>query len=226
MMKLPTRLEYIFSMTQASRCTIDVGTDHGKLAAALALSGRAERVIASDVNAGPLEKANELVDRLGLSGRVDTRLTDGLNGLKNSGADQIIIAGMGGELIASIIDSAPWAKNAAVHFVLQPMTTSPELRMYLHAAGFQIEREGAVTEDGRPYEVLAARFYGESRSCTPEEVEIGGAFEGKKEDVRALLIKKRNALEKRLIGAEKKSVREAKIIKHLITEINKRLEEE
>ena len=225
-MKLPPRLEYIFSMTQTSRCTADVGADHGKLAAALALSGRAERVIASDVNAGPLEKAKELVDRLGLSGRVETRLTDGLSGLEDSGADQIIIAGMGGELIASIIDSALWTRNAGIYLVLQPMTTSPELRMYLHAAGFRIEREGAVTEDGRPYEVIAARFGGESRDCSPEEAEIGGAFEGAEEDVRALLIKKRNALEKHLIGAEKKSGGESDVIKRLIGEINKRLEEE
>ena len=225
-MKLPPRLEYVYSMTQKSRCTVDVGADHGKLAVALALSGRADHIIASDVNAEPLKKATELVDKLGLADRIDTRLTDGLNGLEGSGADQIIIAGMGGELIASIIDAAPWVRNAGIYLVTQPMTTSPELRKYLYSAGFRIEREGAVSEDGRPYEVITARYFGESRDCAPEESEIGGPFEGKPEDVRNLLMKKRNALEKRLIGAEKKNAGEADVIKRLITEINRRLEEE
>ena len=95
-MKLPPRLEYVFSFTEKCRCAADIGTDHGKIAAALVLSGRAERVIASDVNAGPLSKAKELSLKLGLTDKIELRLADGLAGMENAGVDQIIVAGMGG----------------------------------------------------------------------------------------------------------------------------------
>ncbi|MBQ6552092.1 MAG: SAM-dependent methyltransferase [Clostridia bacterium] len=224
-MKLPQRLEYVFSLTEKCRCAADIGTDHGKLAAALVLSGRAERVIASDVNAGPLSKAEELSEKLGFTDKIDIRLADGLSGMENAGVDQIIIAGMGGELIASIIDAAQWVKNPDVYLVLQPMTTSPELRRYLVSSGFRIKREGAVIEDGKPYEVITAVYSGDIRGCTPEEAEIGGNFEGDEQAVRALLVKKRSALEKRLIGAERKNDGEADVINRLISRINTRLEE-
>jgi tRNA (adenine22-N1)-methyltransferase len=224
-MKLPPRLEYVFSFTEKCRCAADIGTDHGKLAAALVLSGRAERVIASDVNAGPLSKAKELSVKLGLTDKIELRLADGLAGMENAGVDQIIVAGMGGELIASIIEAAPWVKKPSVRLVLQPMTTSPELRRYLASSGFFIKREGAVIEDGKPYEVIAAVYTGGKRDCVPEEAEIGGYFEGEAQAVRALLFKKRSALEKRLIGAERKNDGEADVINRLISKINTRLEE-
>lgn len=224
-MKLPARLEYVFSLAEKSALTIDVGADHGKLAAALVLSGRAERVIASDVKEGPLSKAEELIAKLGLADKVELRLGDGLRGLETSGADQAVIAGMGGELIASIVAASPWVKAAGVHLVLQPMTTSPELRRFLCEDGFGILRQGAVLEGGRPYEVFAARYTGEKRACAAEEAEIGGAFEGDPEAVAALLSKKRAALQKRLIGAERNDPGEAEIIKRLVAEIDRRMEE-
>lgn len=224
-MKLPARLEYVFSLAEKSRLTVDVGTDHGKLAAALVLSGRAERAIASDVKEGPLSKAEELIAKLGLADKVGLRLADGLTGLDDSGADQAVIAGMGGELIASIIAAAPWVKTAGIHLVLQPMTTAPELRRFLAEEGFRILRQGAALEDGKPYEVITARYDGVKRACAPEEAEIGGPFEGDGEAVDALLKKKRSALQKRLIGAEKKDNGEAEIIRRLIAVTDRRLEE-
>lgn len=224
-MKLPPRLEFILSFAGKCRCAADIGADHGKLAAALVLSGRAGRVIASDVNPGPLSKAKELSERLGLSDRMEIRLTDGLAGLEDAGVDLIIIAGMGGELIASIIEAAPWVKDRYVSLILQPMTTSPELRRYLYSAGFGIVREGAVLEDGKPYEVLTAVYSGDRRECAPEEAEIGGEFEGGAEAVTALLNKKKNGLEKRLIGAVKKNDGSGDVISRLINMINARLEE-
>lgn len=224
-MKLPARLEYVFSLTEISRLSVDVGTDHGKLAAALVLSGRAERAIASDVKEGPLSKAEELISKLGLADKVELRLADGLQGLETSGVDQAIIAGMGGELIASIIAAAPWVKESRVHLVLQPMTTMPELRRFLCEEGFTILRQGAVLEDGKPYEVLTARYDGAERACTADGSEIGGPFEGEIAAVDALLSKKRSSLQKRLIGAERNDTGEADTIKRLVAEIDRRLEE-
>ncbi|MBR4439155.1 MAG: SAM-dependent methyltransferase [Clostridia bacterium] len=224
-MKLPPRLEYILSLTESSRHTVDVGSDHGKLAVAIALSGKAERVTASDVNAGPLSKAEALIEKLGVGDKVATRLADGLDGFEGDGVDQVIIAGMGGELIRDIIAAALWVKADGVLLILQPMTTAPELRRYLFEEGFRIEREGAVVEGRRPYEVITARYDGVVRECAPEDAEIGGFLDKDDSAVRALLLKKRTALKKRLIGAEKENSGDALTLKRVIAEIDRRLEE-
>ena len=182
-------------------------------------------MIASDVKSGPLSKADELIGKLGLADRILLKLADGLQGFEDIGIDQAVIAGMGGELIASIIAAAPWVKAERIHLVLQPMTTSPELRRFLYAEGFGVEREGAVLEDGKPYEFITARYTGVKRECSVDEAEIGCAFEGESSAIAALLNKKRAALKKRLIGAEKNNNGEVDVIKRLIAEIDRRTEE-
>lgn len=223
-MKLSPRLEYILSLAESSAHTADVGTDHGKLAAELIISGKASHVTACDINEGPLSKAAELVSELGIGESVSIVCTDGLRGLECRGIDQVVIAGMGGELIRDIISAAPWVKTDAVRLLLQPMTASAELIRYLYDEGFAIETRGAVREGRRAYEVISAKFDGVRRECTPFTAEAG-EFDGDADAVRALLQKKRAALSKRLIGAKRSSADEAEMILSVIAEIDKRLEE-
>ena len=77
---------------------MDVGCDHARLAAALALEKNC-RVIASDVKHGPLEAAKRTLAELGVTS-VETVKSDGLDEIDY--ADDVIICGMGGELIADI----------------------------------------------------------------------------------------------------------------------------
>ena len=85
---------------------------------------------------------------------IDFRLTDGLHGLDESQADTVVIAGMGGELIARILSEAPWTRE--VLLLLQPMTAQPELRRWLTENGYRIQRETIVCEGEKLYIVLAA----------------------------------------------------------------------
>ena len=43
----------------------------------------------------------------------------------------MVIAGMGGETIAQILEEAPWVRTRKVPLVLQPMSSLPELRQRL-----------------------------------------------------------------------------------------------
>ena len=86
--------------------------------------------------------------------KIDFRLTDGLHGLDESQADTVVIAGMGGELIARILSEAPWTRE--VLLLLQPMTAQPELRRWLTENGYRIQRETIVREGEKLYTVLAA----------------------------------------------------------------------
>ena len=46
--------------------------------------------------------------------KIELRLTDGLRGIESTAPDDILICGMGGELIARIIKDAPFTKNKKI----------------------------------------------------------------------------------------------------------------
>lgn len=59
------------------------------------------------------------------------RLCDGLSGIRPEKTDAVVIAGMGGETIAQILEAAPWVRTRKIPLVLQPMSSIPELRQRL-----------------------------------------------------------------------------------------------
>ena len=97
----------------------DIGTDHAYLPVFLLQSGRITHAHACDVAKGPLERAARTVAEFGLSAAVTLHLTDGLSELEPLGLTDIAICGMGGELIAEILKSAPDAHIRGVRFLLR-----------------------------------------------------------------------------------------------------------
>ena len=106
------RLTLVKEMARPCRCGADIGTDHGYLICALVEENIAQTGIAADINPMPLDKARREVARRGLEGRVRLVLTDGLADISPQEVDQVFIAGMGGDLIAQILDRWPkYLKN-------------------------------------------------------------------------------------------------------------------
>ncbi|MGN0182475.1 MAG: tRNA (adenine(22)-N(1))-methyltransferase [Candidatus Ornithomonoglobus sp.] len=134
----------------------DIGTDHAYVSIELIRSGRAKRVIASDVRKGPLDIANSHIEKYGLCDRIETRLGGGLSVLEPGEADTIIIAGMGGELIEEIIRADEAAARES-QLILQPMNSQYELRKYLIENGFTIEKEDIEREGHRVYNILIVK---------------------------------------------------------------------
>ena len=128
--------------------------------------GWVNSVIATDLREKPLRNAQENLERLGISG-VDLRLCDGLSLVNSNEADTVIIAGMGGEVIAGIIERAPWLKARGITLILQAMTSAEALRDYLADNGFFIEKEPTLEENGKVYSVILARFDGDMRRISP-----------------------------------------------------------
>lgn len=143
----------------------DVGCDHGYLAIALALGGP-RAVLATDIHAAPLEKARRNIARYGLSGRIATRLTDGLAGVRASECDTVVIAGMGGDCIAGILARCAWADSGGHRFILQPQTSGNDLRRWLGDHGWRIAEERLCEDAGRLYTVLLA-LPGGGEALTP-----------------------------------------------------------
>lgn len=155
---LSLRLKIIAGLVPQGAKVCDVGTDHGYLAIYLKCKGIAQSVIATDLNEKPLKRAQENLASAGVSG-VSLRLCDGLAGVKQGEADTVIIAGMGGEVIARILEGGAHIVNdGKVTLIMQP-TTSPEiLREFLCKNGFSIEKEVPVFENGKLYSVIVCSF--------------------------------------------------------------------
>ena len=104
----------------------DIGSDHAYIPVYLLVNRLARRVIASDNNKGPLTAAAQTLKAFNLEKAVDLRLADGLEAIKpEDDGDTVVIAGMGGETICSILARGKDIISAAVSLVLQPMGPTP-----------------------------------------------------------------------------------------------------
>ena len=91
------------ALVEPGTTLIDVGTDHAYLPLHLLLAGQVvPPVWATDVNAGPLDRARRSAAACGAADKLIFALTDGLKGLDPACAETVVIAGMGGENIADI----------------------------------------------------------------------------------------------------------------------------
>lgn len=160
MQNLSLRLSTIASLVPNGARVCDIGTDHGYLAIYLKQSGIAENVIAADINPLPLENARKNIESSKVIG-IELRLCDGLSGISPDETDTVIIAGMGGEVIAGIIERGKKiTENKALSLILQP-TTSPEiLRKFLYSNGYEIIKEIPIEENSKLYSVMQVRFTG------------------------------------------------------------------
>ena len=203
-MELSPRLAAIAEQIPEGARLADVGTDHAYLPVYLLLNGTIPSAVASDVNPGPLERGRETARQAGVEEKLDFRLSDGLDGLGEDEAEVIVIAGMGGELIARILSEAPWTRGKLL--LLQPMTGRPKLRRWLNANGYRIQRETVVREGEKLYVILTARG-GEEPPYGPGELWAGRQRRGEDAPLRLaylddLLRRRRRALE----GMERGSV--------------------
>ena len=160
---LDGRLLAISEYVDGSRILADIGCDHGRLSVSLLQSGRTGYVYARDISAPSLQKARLLAEKCGLTERMQIEEADGLRGLSVN-PDTIVIAGMGGLLIASILKDGRSIAQNAEQIILQPMRGIPQLRRYLHDEGYLILRDRICEEAGRLYQVMDVRFTGE-RQC-------------------------------------------------------------
>lgn len=162
MLVLRPRLQTVLEMLGACETVADIGCDHGRLSAALLQRCAAKRVIAVDVSADSLKKAEQLCAKLGLEEQMETRLGDGLQALTPGEAEGIVFAGMGGTLITRLIQANEPVAREARCIVMQPMRGGKDLREYLFNHGYDIYDERLVRDAGRIYQLIAARS-GETR---------------------------------------------------------------
>lgn len=159
-MNLSKRMEAVVSMVSPQSFTVaDIGCDHAYVSIALIERNLAKHVIAMDVRKGPLEIAAGNVKRADMEDFIELRLGDGLEKLSPGEADTIIIAGMGGLLVKSILEKGFHKlayEQKSPTLILQPQSDLREVRIFLYSHAYHIVRETMLIEDGKYYTVLHA----------------------------------------------------------------------
>lgn len=160
-MELNGRLKAIADEVLPCETLFDVGTDHAYIPIYLTLKRVCREAVAADVRRGPLIRAEENIRSRGLADKITVRLGAGLEPLDVGERDAVVIAGMGGKLITKILsDGYTKARNAS-GLILQPMTAPEALREWLYLNGFDIYSEKLVSDGGKLYCVISARWTGE-----------------------------------------------------------------
>lgn len=153
-LQLQPRLQLLADMVPEGCRLADVGTDHGYLPVYLLQRRRIRGAVAADVGAEPLAHARRTAEAYGVEG-IDFRLCDGLRDIAPDEVDTVVIAGMGGETIIHILESAPWTRGCTL--LLQPQTKIELLRAWLREHGYAADAERLVEDKGKLYLVLSIR---------------------------------------------------------------------
>ena len=207
---LTPRLQQIADRIQPCACVADIGTDHAYLPVYLCMTGKAQRAIASDIRNGPIERAEATILRYDMQRQVKTRLGGGADTLKVGEADCVVIAGMGGLMIAEILKDNPEIFAQAGQILLQPMTAVFELRTYLFEHGYTILEETLAKEEEKLYHILSVTGKREERHFTEEELYFGKTLmENKPEHFDAYIQKQRRKLTRMAEGLKQSQTPDA-----------------
>ena len=149
------RLELVASFVPQGVILLDVGSDHAYLPIELVESGQIKSAIAGEVVEGPYQSAVKNVETHGLKEKIQVRLANGLAAFEEVDQVSVItIAGMGGRLIATILEEGLDKLANVERLILQPNNREDDLRIWLQEHGFQIVAESILEEAGKFYEIL------------------------------------------------------------------------
>lgn len=203
MVKLSDRLQKIADFIEPGESIADIGTDHGFLPIALWESGKSPYVILSDINDGPLEKARANINKYFPEKEFDLRIGSGIKTLKPAEVDAIVVAGMGGLLIAEILEDDLAKSRSYKKWILQPRNGQDKLRGWLLEHGFAIKDEVLVREGKYLCEIILAVPDSQNLKSEPGilDLEISPILFAKKDPLLVEFIENKIRIEKKVYEA-------------------------
>ncbi len=154
--KLSLRLRMIANQIPSGSTIADIGSDHALLPVYLAQQGIIKGAIAGELNEGPYHAASKQVQQADLQHIISVRLGDGLSVLRANEVDTVVIAGMGGSTMVSILDAGLHCLSGVKRLIVQPNVGELALREWMIRENWFLESEHILEEDGLIYEILVA----------------------------------------------------------------------
>lgn len=151
------RLQLIASFIPKGAYFADIGSDHAYLPIYVCLNDEQAKAIAGEVNKGPFTQAKKIVETYNLLDKIDVCCGDGLEVIKDEPVTCVIIAGMGGSLIKSILERGKKHLKSVERLILQPNIDERGVRKWLLANHYQLTSEKIIYENKHFYEILVAQ---------------------------------------------------------------------
>ena len=138
--KLNNRLECVSSFVLENRKVIDIGCDHALLSIYLVQNKKTLKMIASDINEGPLLHAEENIKKYKLEDKIILKLGSGVEPIEDD-IDTIIISGMGGLNMIGILKYSKEKYKKVDTIILSPNSDTDKVRKEICKLGFYIDNE-------------------------------------------------------------------------------------
>lgn len=162
-LQISDRLKLVASYLPPGAKFADIGSDHAYLPCYVCLHDKTAKAIAGEINKGPFNSASETIHYYNLPHVVEVRLGNGLQVINaKDQVAQLVIAGMGGSLIKTILEEGKSKLNTVERIITQPNMDARNLRKCISEMGFVITNEGIIEENGKIYEVIVADRVGEN----------------------------------------------------------------
>ena len=167
-LKLSERLKKVSSFLPEGAHFADIGSDHAYLPCYVCLRDQKAKAVAGEVNTGPFNSAKSTVEAYQLSNLIDVRLGNGLEVLDDdTDIKQVVIAGMGGSLIKTILDEGKSKLSSVQRIIAQPNVDERNVRRWLLKEGFIVIDETIMEENGHRYEIIVADKKGTDELIDP-----------------------------------------------------------
>lgn len=151
-MILSKRLEAIEKMCPKG-VIADIGSDHGKLIISLVKKGIATFGVAVENKKGPYDRLVNAIKEVDLNHKITAIFGDGIEKIP-SNVDTVILAGMGGQNIVSILKRHPEKLENVNTIIVDPHNAIPFVREQISLMGYSISDEEIVYEDDIYYEII------------------------------------------------------------------------
>ena len=200
---LSKRLKAVVDMVTEGNIAADIGTDHGYVPIYLIKNNISKKAYALDINEGPLKMAAKNIRLEGLSDKITTVLSDGMEQMKDNMAESVIIAGMGGDLIVDILSRGSRIKGIK-ELVLSPHKRIDLVRKFLSQNCWEIIKEDMVMDGGKYYTIIKA-VKGQNTEYTDVELLYGKYLLETKNQVLKQYLKKENEKFSKILNTMKES---------------------
>jgi len=148
------RIKQISTMVDKGLILADIGTDHAQLPIILVSENICDKVYACDVAEGPLRSAKENISHFGLSDKITTILSNGLDKVP-SDTNGIVIAGMGYITATMILENGINRLNDFKQIIVQINRDTTDMRKWISEHEYTITNECYIHEKGHDYVSIA-----------------------------------------------------------------------